>query len=238
MELALDPTVELVPRLMRRSNPWPAFADLFAALMIVSFGGLMLLSASYQKRVEQEVVVSELRRVTDEIHHKLRLAVGRQPGLKSVIRPCGEDTCVDLYIHFARNENVIAVSSELQAIRQLGLDLRRGLDELGTLDRRDVEIIVEGHADRSQVLRVPDRAAFLYNWNLSAQRASSVVYEFRSTAQLQVPEYKIVAIGYADSQPLCVELTDQCEEMNRRTTLRLRVDTLSVEKRLQHPVLK
>jgi outer membrane protein OmpA-like peptidoglycan-associated protein len=218
---------------MRRANPWPAFVDLFSALLLAAFGGLMLLSAAHTARVKQEVVTSEIRAAADLIHKRLRLAIATQERLKSRVRECGDDTCVDLYIHFPRNENLIAAESERAALRDLGADLRRGLDQLTELDRGDVEVIVEGHADRSQVIMMSDpRAAFLYNWNLSARRASSVVYEFRSIG-LHVPQYKIVAIGYADSQPLCRELTDACEEQNRRTTLRLRIDTRSVEQRLQ-----
>lgn len=218
---------------MRRTNPWPAFVDLFSALLLAAFGGLMLLSAAHRAHVKQEVVTSDVRSAADLIHKRLRVAIATQTRLKSRVRDCGDDTCVDLYIHFPRNENLIADEGERAALRDLGDDLRRGLDQLTNVDRADVEVIVEGHADRSQVVTLADpRAAFLYNWNLSARRASSVVYEFRSVG-LHVPQYKIVAIGYADSQPLCPEVTDACEEQNRRTTLRLRIDTRSVEKRLQ-----
>jgi outer membrane protein OmpA-like peptidoglycan-associated protein len=220
---------------MRRSNPWPAFVDLFAALLIASFGGLMLLSAAYQHRVEHEVTDSQMRQAADAIHRRLRLAVARQPKLGTRIRDCGDDTCIDLYIHFLRNQASITSPAEQAALRELGLDLRSGLDQLADGERRDVELIVEGHADRSQVVSMPNpREAFLYNWNLSAKRASAVVYEFRQI-NLSVPAYKIVAIGYADSQPLCEQPTADCDEQNRRTTLRLRIDTRSLENRLKKP---
>lgn len=218
---------------MRRANPWPALVDLFSALFIAAFGGLMLLSAAYKVRVEQEVVASQVRAAADLIHSRLRLAIAKHERLQSRVRECGDDTCIDVYIHFPRNEDVIADERERVALRELGDELRRGFDQLTALDRGDVELIVEGHADRAQVLRSADsREAFLYNWNLSARRASSVVFEFRSIG-LQPPRYKIVAIGYADSQPICPELSDACEELNRRTTLRLRIDTKSVEERLK-----
>jgi len=218
---------------MRRSNPWPAFVDLFSALLIAAFGGLMLLSAAHQSRVEEQVVASEVRSAATRIHQRLRLAIAQQQHLRSRVRDCGDDTCIDLFIHFPLNASHIADEQERAALHDLGGDLKLGLDQLAVLDRNDVEIIVEGHADRSQVVRMSDqREAFLYNWNLSARRASSVVYEFR-TIGLQSPEYKIVAIGYADSQPICADRTSACEELNRRTTLRLRIDTRSLETRLQ-----
>lgn len=218
---------------MRRSNPWPAFVDLFSALLIASFGGLMLLSAAHQSRVEEQVVASEVRSAATQIHQRLRLAIAQQQHLRSRVRDCGDDTCIDLYIHFQLNESRIADERERVALHDLAGDLKLGLDQLAIIDRNDVEIIVEGHADRSQVVRMSDpRDAFLYNWNLSARRASSIVYEFRSIG-LQSPEYKIVAIGYADSQPICVDRTPACEELNRRTTLRVRIDTRSLEMRLK-----
>lgn len=217
---------------MRRSNPWPAFVDLFSALLIAAFGGLMLLSAAHGSRRQEAVTASKVRQAADAIHRRLRLAIAGGQALRARIRDCGEDTCIDLYIHFALNATSVN-EQERVALRELGDDLRQGLDQLPELDRGDVELIVEGHADRSQVVRLADpREAFLYNWDLSARRASSVVYEFR-TIGLQPPRYKVVAIGYADSQPLCFERTSACEERNRRTTLRLRIDTRSLETRLK-----
>src|SRR3954454_2922727 len=176
---------------MRRSNPSPAFVDLFSALLIAAFGGLMLLSAAYKSRVDQEVIASDVRHAADAIHKRLRMAIAGRQTLRARTRDCGDDTCIDLYIHFAVNKDTIADPVEKLALRDLGVDLRRGLDELPELDRRDVEVIVEGHADRTPVTQIGDqRHAFLFNWNLSAQRASSVVYEFRSIG-LHVPEYKV-----------------------------------------------
>jgi outer membrane protein OmpA-like peptidoglycan-associated protein len=218
---------------MRRSNPWPAFVDLFSALLIPAFGGLLLLSAAYKQRVDSEVVVSELRTATEEIHRQLRLAVSAQEKLKSRVRQCGDDTCIDLYIHFAPNSNVIADAEERGALHELAIDLRNGLDQLPETSRRNVEVIVEGHADSTQVRKTSNaRNDYLYNWELSARRASSVVYEFRQeNLTVEGGRYSIVAVGYADSRPLpdCRDVTPRCNERNRRTTLRLRVDTKGVE---------
>lgn len=216
---------------MRRSNPWPAFVDLFSALLIPAFGGLLLLSAAYKQRVDTEVVVSELRKVTDEIHKELRLAISEQQGLRSRVRECGDDTCIDLYIHFQPSQDGITRADEKDALHKLAIDLRTGLDRLKENYRRQVEVIVEGHADRQQIRTTDNpRYDYLYNWNLSARRASSVVYEFRTQA-LTVENYRIVATGYADSEPVpeCKGIVSkECDDLNRRTTLRLRVDTKSV----------
>jgi len=215
-----------------RTNPWPAFVDLFSALLLAAFGGLTLLSAAYQSHTG-DVKVSEVRAAAEAIHRRLTLALHGLEQLGGKFRECGDDTCIDLYIQFPVNGTYIIDPVDRDALHRLGIDLKNGLDRLPELDRSDVEVIVEGHADRSQVGRVTDaREAFLYNWDLSARRASSVVYEFR-TSQLQVPQYKVVAVGYADSQPLCLEQTPECEARNRRTTLRLRIDTRSLESRLR-----
>ena len=215
-----------------RTNPWPAFVDLFTALLLAAFGGLMLLSAAYQPRTG-DVKVSEVRSAAEAIHRRLKLAIARQEALGTRVRDCGDDTCIDLYIHFPVNGTVITGDVERDALHRLGGDLRRGLNELPPADRASLELFVEGHADRSQAVRIANpRDAFLFNWDLSARRASSVVYEFR-TIDLQPPDYKVVAIGYADSQPLCPEQTPQCDDQNRRTTLRLHIDTRSLELRLK-----
>ncbi|MEA2415010.1 MAG: OmpA family [Thermoanaerobaculia bacterium] len=215
-----------------RTNPWPAFVDLFSALLLAAFGGLTLLSAAYQSHAG-DVKVSQVREAAEAIHRRLKLAIQRQPALGAKFRDCGDDTCIDLYIHFPVNGTYITSAAERDALLRLGGDLKNGLDQVPQVDRSDVEVIVEGHADRSQVSRRADRRdAFLYNWDLSARRASSVVYEFR-TIQLQSPEYNVVAVGYADSHPLCREESADCEAINRRTTLRLRINTGSLESRLK-----
>ena len=192
----------------------------------------MMFSAAHESHAEQQSTESKVRRTADLIHKRLRLAISHQQRLGARIRDCGDDTCIDLYIHFPRNSAFITDGNERDALHDLAADLRQGLDYLAQLERADVEVIVEGHTDHSQVVANADpREAFLFNWNLSARRASSVVYEFR-TIGLQAPQYKIVAIGYADSQPLCEALTPECDQENRRVTLRLRIDTRSLEKRL------
>ncbi|HKR64443.1 MAG TPA: hypothetical protein VJZ00_11990, partial [Thermoanaerobaculia bacterium] len=162
-----------------RTNPWPAFVDLFAALLLAAFGGLALLSAAYQSHTS-DVKVSEVREAAEAIHRRLTLALHGLEDLGGKIRECGDDTCIDLYIHFPVNRADVVSAAEREALARLGADLKSGLDQLSELDRANVEVIVEGHADRSQVVHMADpRRAFLYNWDLSARRASSVVYEFR-----------------------------------------------------------
>ena len=53
--------------------------------------------------------------------------------------------------------------------------------------------------------------------------------------KLEPPNYQIVAIGYADSQPFpgCDRVKPDCYDKNRRTTLRLRADPRQIESRLK-----
>ena len=82
-----------------------------------------------------------------------------------------------------------------------------------------------------------DKEYFLYNWRLSTGRAASVLYEFKHSGLEPTVdnEYNLSAVGKADSDPLCNQPTDECYRMNRRTTLRLQVDTRKLPALLNHP---
>jgi len=218
-----------------RLNPWPSFVDLFSALLVAFFAGFIMLSSSYKQeheekeRVKGEItkIRQEANKITEKLHKSLEGS-----GLKGKVSPCGEDTCIHLDIHFITDEDKIYSQDEINAIKDICAIIKQGLDHLPPDQRKDVEIVIEGHTDNKQIsASYGDRAQYLYNWNLSAQRATSVLYEFRNCG-LQPPDYQIVAIGYADSVPLCKEDNEECNKQNRRTTLRLRVDTHRIEERL------
>lgn len=114
-------------------------------------------------------------------------------------------------------------------------DIKSALDTLQPIERKDLGFIIEGHTDSSQATKVADpKGRERYNWDLSARRATSVLYEFRKCG-LKSPEYQIVAIGYSDTVPIpgCEKPSAQCDEKNRRTTLRLHADTAQIEERLR-----
>jgi flagellar motor protein MotB len=105
-------------------------------------------------------------------------------------RPCGGDICLDVAVQFAPNDDGIS-----GAYRERLAQACKGL--LGAVQNhpKELEISIEGHTDSTQPQNVAtDRDYFLYNWHLSAKRASSVLYEFKSCG-VAPPEYKIVALG-------------------------------------------
>jgi flagellar motor protein MotB len=238
----------------RRSNPWPAFADLFAALLVAAFAGFILIAselkgagkrlADLETKVEiyerRERELSRIRAEADRIAGDLEARLAEDQRLRGKVTKCGDDACLDLFIHFRRNEAQISEDQQFQvgALQEACHTLRRALDRLPPAQRRDIEVIVEGHADRTQVSRVTDpRVAFLFNWYLSSQRAASVLYEFQRCG-LTPPTYGIAMIGYADSDQICTQPTESCDQENRRTTLRLRADTRKIAKRLEATTIR
>ncbi len=76
----------------------------------------------------------------------------------------------------------------------------------------DNPIQVEGHSDN-----VPIKSpAYPSNWELSSARAGSVVRLF---AELGVPTTRMVAIGYADNQPLDTNASAEGRARNRRVNV-------------------
>jgi flagellar motor protein MotB len=219
----------------RRTNPWIAYSDLFSALLVATFAGFIVLSAAYRhvlgryEKAEKET--TKVRQEANSLVTQIQQALN-QGTLGSSVRSCGEDTCIDLYIHFDKNQAEIVNSGELSSLKNSCSAFRNAIDQLSHERKKDIELIIEGHTDSQQPSEHTDaRERFLFNWNLSGKRATSVLYEFQRCG-LVPPEYQIVAIGYADSMPLCSDTSKVCLDSNRRTTLRLRADTKRIEERL------
>ncbi len=199
----------------RHVDPFPAVADLFAGLLIATFGGLMLFA---KFTGDGNVVDQEARRLTQAAQSTLERTLGGRT------RECGGDVCVDVSIQFAIDESAVPppFASSLAAACA-------GLKQALSHDPSELEIAIEGHTDSTQAQNVPPgRARFLYNWDLSARRASSVLYEFKSCG-IEPGPYRIVALGYADTQPIGTN------RQNRRTTFRLRPDRDRIARRLALP---
>ena len=153
--------------------------------------------------------------------------------MTNIVRQCGDDTCIDLYIHFKEGDDFIFDLTERKSLEKVCQVLRTALDKLPSSRRNDINLVIEGHTNRHQPSEPMDpRSLYLFNWNLSSRRASSVLYVFQQCG-LGPPTYTIQSIGYADSKPICHELTPQCDDQNRRTTLLLHADTRSIEARLK-----
>jgi tetrahydromethanopterin S-methyltransferase subunit G len=143
----------------RGTNPWPAFVDLFSALLIAAFAGFTMLSGAYQHEVENckkrlEVYIArtkeleEIRRKADAIADQLKEFLDSEV-IKHIVRRCGDDICIDLYIHFALNKDTIEDASELGELENVCKIIKNGLDRLPVANRKDIELVIEGHTDVS-----------------------------------------------------------------------------------------
>lgn len=82
----------------------------------------------------------------------------------------------------------------------------------GILAKRDARIHVEGHTDNLPIRN----SIYPSNWELSSGRAATVVNLF---AQNGVDPERMVAIGYAEFQPLSGNGTDAGRAQNRRVAI-------------------
>lgn len=207
--------------MFRRSNPWPSFVDLFSALLLAAFGALIL----SVRPAPPDPRVREMKNLMEDMQQQLKAA-----GMEAELDECGAaEICLHLEVHFQTDADVIYQANEAAALRRACQTMKRGLDRLNAKDRDKMTLLVEGHADR----RLPqgeltERERFLYNWRLSSARAASVLYEFKDCG-LVPPEYDVSSLGKADTDPRCTQHTEECYRKNRRTTLRLQVDTRKLE---------
>ncbi|MEX2116771.1 MAG: OmpA family protein [Bacteroidota bacterium] len=187
---------------------------MFTALFIVSFAGLILFSGTY-------LDVSRIQEKVNKIGRNVETVLRGK--VQSNVRKCGEEICIDLYIHFPIDKDSINLGDRA-IVKAVALSMKKAFDQLTSEELRVIELVIEGHTDNQQPgIRLNPRDRFLYNWNLSSRRATAVLYEF-SDAGMKPPRYNIVAIGYADSQPLYRSSSPHAAQ-NRRTTLRIRVDS-------------
>ena len=92
----------------------------------------------------------------------------------------------------------------------------------------DNPIQVEGHSDNVPI----NSPAYPSNWELSSARAGSVVRLF---AELGVPTTRMVAIGYADNQPLDTNATPEGRARNRRVNVLILNEVGGVAQELSLP---
>ena len=78
--------------------------------------------------------------------------------------------------------------------------------------RHDYPVSVEGHTDNVPIAS----AQFPSNWELSSARASVVI---RKLVELGVPYSRLKAIGFADTNPIDTNDTDEGRRKNRRVNI-------------------
>jgi flagellar motor protein MotB len=217
----------------KRLDPWPSVSDLFSGLLVASFSALIIFTAIHQRQIE--VVDKERKRIShiseeaNQLVDKVKKSLAKVLPVEEV-KSCGTDTCIEVYIEFELNSDVI-LPGEVAKVQRACAALRQALSG-NSSDSQELEIFIDGHSDQQQANRVSDpRERGRFNWKLSASRASSIVHEFGQCG-VRWPEYRIVAVGHADTRPRCRENTEDCFRKNRRTTFRLRADTQAIASRL------
>ena len=81
-------------------------------------------------------------------------------------------------------------------------------------DRKELEILVEGHTDST--------GSETYNQQLSERRANSVKNLLVARG---VQAQRITITGYGESQPVATNATPEGRQMNRRVEIRINPDT-------------
>jgi chemotaxis protein MotB len=110
------------------------------------------------------------------------------------------------------DDNLLFASGEAQLTRQ-GREVIKAL--VPTLEAFDGTISVEGHTDNIPI----STPRFPSNWELSMSRAIAVLRYF---IEAGIPETRLRAIGYADTQPLQSNETAAGRAANRRVEILLK----------------
>ncbi len=214
-----------------RFTPWPSYVDLFSALLVATLGLSMVLSGEKERL---ELAQTKEQQVSSMIFEKLKSH--ETSGGFSVDQCSAEDICLNVSLEFELNKDVLSVSDteSVRAISRQLLELLSGdvPDHPGLPLRTYVQVVVEGHSDdRQATFAATDRDRFKFNWDLSARRASSVLYEMGLNKLGRENGFNVVSWGRADSDPLismnmaqCEATPEICRQRNRRTTIRLKFD--------------
>jgi outer membrane protein OmpA-like peptidoglycan-associated protein len=204
----------------RHVDPFPAVADLFSGLVIATFGGLMLFAGLLPGPGPGPGPGDKVDRRAHELQDQVTKALVKS--LNGKASECGGDVCVDADVTFDKEGDDAVSSADSMRLNEACRAIRQAVGD----HPKELEISIEGHSDSKQLQHSEsERAKYVYNWNLSASRASSVLYEFKSCG-IMPPEFRIVALGYADTQPLGTD------KQNRRTTFRIRIDRDDIAREL------
>jgi flagellar motor protein MotB len=165
--------------------------------------------------------------MAEEVRAEIRDRL-REP-LRGKVRESGDDVLIDVYLNFERDSDEIR-EEDRERLQEACLALRELLRDRPQW-KSYAEIWIEGHTDGTPPKQAATpRDAVLYNWRLSSQRATSVLYEF-SLCGVAAGAYRIRAIGYADTVPLAACGARKDCPANRRTTFRIRPDKAAIEQR-------
>ncbi len=151
--------------------------------------------------------VQELARYRSEFFGKLRQIIGKRPGIRIV----GDRFVFQSEVLFAPGQANLSDAAKQQ------LDpVVTTLKEIAKNIPPDINWVlqVNGHTDETPI----HNAQFASNWELSAERAISVV---RYMISQGIPADRLAAAGFADTEPLDPADTPAAYKRNRRIELKL-----------------
>src|ERR1700739_2584784 len=152
--------------------------------------------------------VQELSRYRSEFFGRLRAILGNRPDIRIV----GDRFVFQSEVFFDTGQALLLPEgrAELEKLATALVDLDKQLpSEIAWVLR------VDGHTDVRPILNSP---VFKSNWELSSARAISVVQYLIS---LRARAQRLVAAGFAESQPLDTAPTEEAYKRNRRIELKL-----------------
>ena len=150
--------------------------------------------------------VQELQRFRSEFFGRLREVLENRNDVQVV----GDRFVFQSEVLFAAGQASIAQQGQQQLS-----EIAQALVEITATIPQDIPWIlqVDGHTDD-----IPISGVYADNWDLSTERALSVV---RFMAAQGVPQNRLAAAGYGEFQPVSTENTDAARQQNRRIELKL-----------------
>jgi flagellar motor protein MotB len=201
----------------KRVNIWPAFADLFSSLLIFTLGGIMVSSIGVMKFTRPK---REAEKILNAVKTKLESKLE-----KGLLKDTPESVVIEIRINFEPDSDEITKEEDKKKLKIICEALLETWEEFKKENKIYPNVIVriEGHTDSILPKNAPDeKTGFLYNWNLSAQRATSIVYEFKKACGIDPSTYPIEVVGFGSFRPIKnPEKSKEDREINRRIEIKI-----------------
>lgn len=215
-------------------NVWVTFSDLFAGFLLI----VLVMFASFYQKFKPETVNLEKQygqavlqsiEINRIINEKVIEYLSKKPKYTQLVESLRAKDIKDPLIIpsdsiFERNQYEIRDPEKIELLTVVVDALKDALkDERVQKQQENIRIIIEGHTDQSKPLDGPLDKIIRYNWDLSGQRASSVLVFFQNQG-INETEFKVrlLTSGLADTQPIIS--TDPNSPKNRRIVIRLEPD--------------
>jgi chemotaxis protein MotB len=151
--------------------------------------------------------IEQLKQYRSEFFGKVREIIGNRPGIRIV----GDRFVFQAEVLFPPGSADLSDDAKKEldgvfaALKQIAVKIPPNINWI---------LRVDGHTDHTPI----DTAQFPSNWELSAERAISVV---RLAIAQGIPPNRVAAAGFADTQPIDLGNTPAAYRRNRRIELRL-----------------